>query len=95
MVGNMLDGIFTVQDDRLFQLLAALAREENIHIEPSAAAGFPGYYHSQRHAAYVEKLGPEAMKNSTHIIWATGGSMVPIKEIEDYVEKGNSLTPGE
>lgn len=93
IVGKMLDGIFTVQDDRLFQLLAALAEEENIKIEPSAAAGFPGFYHIQRDKAYFEKFGQQTMKNSTHIVWATGGSMVPNKEMEEYIEKGKSLNP--
>ncbi len=93
IVGKMLDGIFTIQDDRLFQLLAALAKEENINIEPSAAAGFPGFYHTQQDKDYFERFGQKAMENSTHIVWATGGSMVPKKEIEAYIEKGKSFNP--
>jgi len=91
IVGNQLDGIFTVQDDRLFQFLSLLAKEEQIEIEPSAAAGFPGYFYTQENQDYYNRIGRKAMNQSTHIIWATGGSMVPKAEMEGYIAKGNEL----
>jgi D-serine dehydratase len=91
IVGSQLDGIFTIKDDHLFQLIATLAHVEKIRIEPSAAAGFPGYILTQNCSSYVNKIGKEAMGNATHIVWATGGSMVPEQEMKIYIEKGNAL----
>ncbi|MGJ7922643.1 D-serine ammonia-lyase [Neobacillus sp. LXY-4] len=91
IIGHQLDGIFTVEDDRLFQFLSTLASEENIAIEPSAAAGFPGFFLTQNHSDYCTKIGQTAMSQSTHIVWATGGSMVPSQEMQQYIEKGNAL----
>lgn len=91
IIGNQLDGIFTVQDDCLFQMVSILVNQENIAIEPSAAAGFPGFSLIQNHSDYFNKIGSEAMRNSTHIVWATGGSMVPVGEMQQYIERGNAL----
>ncbi|WP_071396253.1 D-serine ammonia-lyase [Bacillus tuaregi] len=91
VVGNQLDGLFTVIDNRLFQLLSLLAKEESIEIEPSAAAGFPGFFLTQQNLDYYNRFGQQIMKNSTHIIWATGGSMVPQDEMKGYLDKGNEL----
>lgn len=69
-----LDACYTVHDWRMSALLALLADSEGIRLEPSALAG-----------AY----GPIVMgKKGTHIIWATGGSMVPEAELEKYYSEG-------
>jgi D-serine dehydratase len=41
-------------------------------------------------AAWRESRGltAEKMANATHILWATGGSMVPEEEMKHYYEKG-------
>jgi hypothetical protein len=39
---NILSGIYTISDDRLFTLLKELYKHENIKLEPSALAGFYG-----------------------------------------------------
>lgn len=68
---RLLDGEYTIDDERLYKLLKALFNEEQIYLEPSALAGFMGpiYISMQRGITHLE--------NATHICWATGGSLVP------------------
>lgn len=85
----LLDGIFTVEDEELFKLLVMAADAEDIQLEPSAAAGFPGIERVQRDEEYLNanNLG-DKMSQSTHIVWATGGSMVPAAEWQAYYQRG-------
>ncbi|MCK9218394.1 MAG: D-serine ammonia-lyase [Firmicutes bacterium] len=92
VMDSILSGIFTVQDDVLYRYLTLLADTENIYIEPSAAAGFPGLKwinSTPEGKKYIESINLiEKMKNSTHIVWATGGSMVPRDVMQSYYKKG-------
>lgn len=81
---SRLSGCFTVDDNRLFPYLAILQDTEDIFIEPSACAGFAGLKYIADGAADV----PDPDENSIHIVWATGGSMVPDEEKEQYYMKG-------
>ncbi len=89
---DMLSGIFTVDDEKLYKYLAKLADSENIFIEPSAVSGFPGVYwisNTPEGKDYIDSLNlRDKMKDSTHIIWATGGSMVPWEIMQSYYERG-------
>lgn len=92
LMEDKLDGCFTVDDDVLYRLLSQLADSENIFIEPSACAGFPGVMRLQTQTDYLKGLGLEKhMADATHIVWATGGSMVPPEEMKSYYEKGKAL----
>lgn len=73
----LIEGIYTVSDEQMFRLIAEVADSEGIHLEPSAVTGLMG-------PAYVEQNNPHVTEGDTHLIWATGGSMVPeeIKELE-------------
>lgn len=71
----LLDGCFTVQDRELFKCLWMLAKSEQLYIEPSACAGFPGIFYTGN-----------CHSDGTHIVWATGGNMVPQDEMEQYFE---------
>ena len=86
----LLSGVYTVEDETLYQLLAEIYESEQIALEPSALAGATGIVnlilqgesYLQDHDL-LSKLG-----NSTHIIWATGGSMVPESEWQSYYKLG-------
>ena len=56
-----------------------------IFVEPSAAAGFPGCVLTQGDGEYAAGFGEEALKNAVHIVWATGGGMVPEEERRRYL----------
>lgn len=77
----MLAGAYTVSDETLFLLLGAFHRSENVFLEPSAVAGFLGPVHLSR-AGLLEHA-----TNATHLIWATGGGMVPEEMQEAYLAK--------
>lgn len=83
-IENLLSGIYTVEDNMLFLLLTALADTENIHLEPSALAGMIG-------PCLLCNYDKAKMQNATHIVWATGGSMVPQDELDKYYNIGKKL----
>lgn len=92
---NLLSGIYTVQDDKLYILLSTLADSENIYLEPSALAGVPGIvdlFRNETTTGYLKKHNLiDKMNNATHIAWATGGSLVPKDIMDTYYNKGVSL----
>ncbi|WP_067867959.1 D-serine ammonia-lyase [Neptuniibacter marinus] len=88
----LLSGIYTVEDRELYRLLALLKDEEAIGLEPSALAGAPGVVRLFKQHSYLEQhqlVGK--MKQATHIIWATGGSMVPEEELQEYYRLGKDV----
>ena len=85
----MLSGEMTVEDRKLYEYLRDLKESENIFIEPSSCAGFQGPV-ALLSAAAGEELKADKIKNGTHIVWATGGSLVPedVREVfyNTYIE---------
>jgi len=79
---RLIAGCFTVDDDRLFRLLEQVARIEGIELEPSALAGLPGPW---------RLLDSARARHATHLVWATGGSMVPVPEMQDFRSRGAAL----
>jgi len=92
---NLLSGIYTIDDSLLFKLLAKTIDLENIYLEPSAAAGLPGIsriFNTDSGKEYIKRHNlKEKMRNAVHIAWATGGSMVPKEEMNNYYKMGNIL----
>jgi D-serine dehydratase len=87
-----ISGVFTVQDAELYQLLRKLADTEGILLEPSALAGFKGpacLFASSNGKEYLKDHQlEEKMGNATHILWATGGGMVPQKIMDEFYRMG-------
>ena len=90
---RLLDGFYTVSDAEMYCLLALMERHEGQRLEPSALAGVPGIARVQADSAYLARAGlnSEAMAQATHLVWATGGNMVPGEEMEAYLAKGREL----
>jgi D-serine dehydratase len=91
---RLLDGFYTVSDDEMYSLLALMERSEGVRLEPSALAGVPGI--ARVHAdqqGYLARAGldNQAMAQATHLVWATGGNMVPGDEMDAYLAKGREL----
>lgn len=78
-MARMIDGCYTVPDNELFGLLQSLDATENLQLEPSALAGAPGV------ARIIEAFADLLLQNATHLIWGTGGGMVPAEEMQHYL----------
>jgi D-serine dehydratase len=91
----LLDGIYTIEDDILFALLTSLRDSVGFELEPSALAGFPGpvsFFKDKKAADYLKSNNlKQAMNQSPHIVWSTGGSMVPADIKQDYYERGKEV----
>ena len=88
----LLDGIYTIEDDVLHELITLISDTENIKLEPSAAAGLPGIARVLKDSDYLCSMGLEKkMNQATHIVWATGGSMVPDSVWKSYHQRGKAL----
>ena len=78
-----------LDDEKLYPFLTRLADREKIYIEPSSCASFTGPALVSAAAEYLETKGlTDKMQNASHILWATGGSMVPDGEMKLYYERG-------
>ena len=91
---RMLDGYYTVSDEELYRLGAHLAETEDVLLEPSALAGVPGIAKVlMEQQGYRQRMGfsEGQLNNATHIAWATGGSMVPVREMAAYISRGKEL----
>ncbi|MGD8118995.1 D-serine ammonia-lyase [Vibrio sp. TRT 29B02] len=86
---RMIDGYFTVTDERMYQLLGQLNQHQNIQLEPSALAGMMGPIVVTNNHEYRlrMKFDNSVMNNATHLAWATGGGMVPEQEMRSYLAK--------
>ena len=91
---RLLDGFYTVSDEEMYSLLALMERSEGLRLEPSALAGVPGIARVLAdQQGYLARTGldQQAMANATHLVWATGGNMVPADEMDAYLTKGREL----
>ena len=84
---HLISGIFTIEDAHLFKLLAQLKDTETIFLEPSATAGLIGPQLIQK--TDYAKTHHLHMKNATHIVWSTGGLLVPEYQRKKFYEKGH------
>lgn len=88
----LIDGVITVDDQRLYQYLTLAWDTQEVKLEPSAAAGFHGYCRATQALDYLESQNlSKNMDRSTHIVWATGGRMVPDKDWISYYETGRNI----
>ncbi|AVX39377.1 TPA: D-serine ammonia-lyase [Yersinia enterocolitica] len=86
-MARLLEGFYTLSDAEMYDLLGLLNRHEGIQLEPSALAGMPGPARVSANADYLGRhhLSAEKMQNATHLVWATGGGMVPAEEMAKYL----------
>ncbi|WP_320044576.1 D-serine ammonia-lyase [uncultured Desulfobacter sp.] len=97
-LGALISGSYTVTDENLYCLLHTMVDQESIFLEPSAVAGLSGpggLLTSSEGKSYLQRQGiVENMERATHLIWATGGGMVPESVMQVYYKKG-SVSPAQ
>ncbi len=75
----LLEGVYTIEDKTLFELLKTMYDSESIFLEPSALAGALG--------AWLVNQKQPLIADSYHLIWSTGGGMVPQAERDKMYSK--------
>ncbi|HKS15306.1 MAG TPA: D-serine ammonia-lyase [Pseudomonas sp.] len=90
---RLIDGYYTVTDEELYRLLVAAWELDGVKLEPSALAGMPGMIKVLESPDYLSRMGftPAQLRSATHLVWGTGGSMVPDDEYDAYLAKGRGL----
>ncbi len=85
---RLLDGYLTISDECMYRLLGQLNEAENIQLEPSALAGMIGPIVVTKSVEYRARMqfDDTVMGNATHLVWATGGGMVPAEEMDYYLK---------
>lgn len=91
-----MSGCYSMKDERMYRMLAQLADTQDLRLEPSALAGMYGPVLMAADpimAAYPAQVGltPQVMAKGIHLVWATGGNMVPSEEMEHYYQTGKAL----
>ena len=84
MMRELLSGACTDTDRRFTRDMCTLYRTEGLFVEPSAAAGFSGLRQLFTAPVLMDYLDQNGLRPllpaSTHIVWATGGALVPAHE---------------
>lgn len=86
---RLLDGYYTLSDERMYRHLGDMNELENIPLEPSALAGLIGPILVSNNLEYRHRLAldDDKMRHATHLVWATGGGMVPTEEMAAYLAR--------
>lgn len=92
LVRPLVSGVFTVTDETLLEDLYRLHEATQQRIEPSAAAGLRGPALLLNSPAGQEYLARRKLVDSlgqaTHVLWTTGGSLLPETEYQSFYERG-------
>lgn len=75
---TIVSGCYTVKDAFLFESLREMYKREHIFVEPSAHAGFFGL---------IQLADTYSQKNANHLVWSTGGNLVPNEWRTHYLQK--------
>ncbi|GAA0363623.1 D-serine ammonia-lyase [Alkalibacterium iburiense] len=91
LMKNLFSGGYSLKDEWFKGLLHGLYEQESIFLEPAAVGGMIGPYRlmeSTEGQSYLKEKGLEdKWDQATHIAWATGGSMVPDHDKDDFLKE--------
>lgn len=87
MMRPLVSGLFTVKDAVLYDYMRTLYTSNDIIIEPSSCAAFAGYENlctTEPSREYLKRCTADGQE-PTHIIWATGGNLMPEYIADEYL----------
>lgn len=88
---SLLSGVFTCEDDILFEHLKNLDALEDIRIEPSSCASIEAavsLFNFDNALEYLKEHNlMDKLDNINHICWATGGNLVPKDIMDEYLAR--------
>lgn len=94
LIESLVSGIFTVTDDELYRSLYLLEQTESLKVEPSATAGMGGpkwLLQSAVGRSYLDRNElSDKLQQSTHLIWTTGGALMPPADYLGFWKKGRA-----
>ena len=95
VMAPFMSGCYSLEDRRMYRMLAKIADTEDLKLEPSALAGMYGPVLMMTDpvlSGYPASAGIESqvLAQASHLVWATGGSMVPPEEMRHYYEAGKN-----
>lgn len=92
-MANLIDGFATVSDAKMQAAVPLLHETEGVTVEPSATAGFTLPWRVLKAEEYRATFGldDDKMGNATHLLWCTGGGLVPGLEQATYLSQGRTL----
>jgi len=90
---GQLSGVFTVSDAQLYEQLHHVKQAMDIDLEPSAAAavGGPMRLSESKEGREYARIRNLNLEGATHVIWATGGSLVPSEEHQGFQAHAQAL----
>ncbi|WP_066459350.1 D-serine ammonia-lyase [Castellaniella caeni] len=95
LMKSLLSGVFTTDEPIFYGDAWRLEAAESIYVEPSAATGLRGptwVLSSPMGQAYLRRHGLETvMSRASHVIWSTGGSLVPEDIRREFRERGSRV----
>ncbi|GJE41789.1 D-serine dehydratase [Methylobacterium soli] len=86
MVRGLIEAVATVSDDALHAWLRDLWHAAGLRLEPSAAAGFAAV------RPFLTALPPPNPARATHVVWTTGGALLPEAEFQKAL-RGSAAEP--
>ncbi|MFT0531356.1 D-serine ammonia-lyase [Castellaniella hirudinis] len=92
LMHTLLSGVFTADESLFYADAWRLEEAEGIYVEPSAATGLRGplqVLDSAQGQAYLRRHRlRDAMGDATHVVWSTGGSLVPESIRDTFRQRG-------
>ncbi|MDN6747589.1 MAG: pyridoxal-phosphate dependent enzyme, partial [Brevibacterium sp.] len=88
VISPLISGFATVSDDVIKAGVGVLHQTEGLDVEPSATAGLTVPWRTSGHLGEGVRS-----RNATHLVWVTGGAMVPADDRRRYVAEGLDLLP--
>lgn len=90
---RLLNAFYTLSDEEMYALLGLLQQHESLALEPSALAGMCGPWRISAEPQRLAEQGISAasLAGATHLVWVTGGGMVPENEMAQYLAQAHKV----